>query len=320
MNQHSPHSVKLYAGSQLKRYAFGSGHPFGPDRHDAFFDRAVALGLDRQVEIMQPQSCTQADLARFHSRDYIELLTASSVHGSGFLDCGDTPAFAGIYDAVSYVVGSALAAVEQVMNERARRVFIPISGLHHASRSSAGGFCAASDIGVVIETLREVHAVERIVYVDIDAHHGDGVFYSYESDPDVVFADIHEDGNYLYPGTGHAHEVGKGKAKGTKLNIPVMPGSKDEVFFRSWETLEEFIRSYDPQFVLLQAGADCIKGDPITHLEFTPKVHRHATERLCKYADEYCDGRILAMGGGGYNRSNLANAWCEVVEAMVNTP
>ncbi len=320
MSDHTLKTVKVYAGSDLKHYAFGNGHPFGPDRHDAFFNRAVELGLDKRVEIMRPEICGKADLERFHDRDYIEHLTTSSIHGFGFLDAGDTPAFPGIYEAVSFVVGSSLAAMHQMINGHARRVFIPIAGLHHASRSSAGGFCAASDIGVVIETLREIYAIKRILYVDIDAHHGDGVFYSYETDPDVVIADIHEDGNYLYPGTGHVYESGKGKARGSKLNIPVMPGSADAVFYRSWDALEEFVSTCRPEFIILQAGADCIKGDPITHLEFTPKIHRHATARLCALADKHCNGRILAMGGGGYNRSNLAQAWCEVVQAMIDTP
>ena len=109
------------------------------------------------------------------------------------------------------------------------------------------------------------------------------------------------------------------EAQGTKLNIPVMPGSDDDVFFHSWTALENFVRKFPPQFVILQAGADCIEGDPITHLRFSPQVHKHAAAQLCKLADELCNGRIIAMGGGGYNRENLASAWCEVVQSMLES-
>ena len=133
----------------------------------------------------------------------------------------------------------------------------------------------------------------------------------------MIFADIHEDGRYLYPGTGSSHETGKGMALGTKLNIPLLPGSGDERFFRVWPEVEEFIRFGKPEVIILQAGADSIKGDPITHLSFSPAAHRHATRQLCAIADEFCQGRVIALGGGGYNRGNLALAWNAVIDAML---
>jgi acetoin utilization protein AcuC len=195
-------------------------------------------------------------------------------------------------------------------------VFVPIAGLHHARRDRAAGFCVFNDIGVAIETLRAVHGVRRIAYVDIDAHHGDGVFYSFEEDPDLIFADIHEDGHYLYPGSGFVQETGRGRAQGTKLNIPMPPGADDTAFRRVWPQVEEFVRAGQPEFILLQAGADSIAGDPITHLQFSPQTHGYAAARLVSLADELCLGRLLATGGGGYNRANLAAAWCEVVQAL----
>jgi acetoin utilization protein AcuC len=170
---------------------------------------------------------------------------------------------------------------------------------------------------VIIETLRQVYGIRRIAYVDIDAHHGDGVFYAFESDPDLIFADIHEDGRYLYPGTGFAEETGKGAAAGTKLNLPLDPGSDDTEFDRVWPLVEQHLVNFKPEIVLFQAGADSIAGDPITHMRFTPAAHGKAARRLIKIADEYCQGRIIAMGGGGYNRNNLALGWNEVLKAML---
>lgn len=309
--------VTVYFGDDLSRYGFGNDHPFGPDRIYAFWKQTVEEGLDKQVEIGMPVLCEEEAPTRFHNPDYVERVRRQSESGHGLLDYGDTPAFKGVFEAASFVVGSDLDGVERIMKGGHPRVFVPIAGLHHARRDQAGGFCVFNDAGVVIETLRQRFGIKRVAYVDIDAHHGDGVFYAFEDDPDLIFADIHEDGRFLYPGTGFAEETGRGSAKGTKLNIPVMPGADDNVFFQHWPRVEEFLKAGKPEFILLQAGADSIEGDPITHMAFTPKAHAHAARRLCRIADEFCNGRFIAMGGGGYNRRNLAAGWNEVVRAML---
>jgi acetoin utilization protein AcuC len=310
-------TLRLYYGDALARYGFGAGHPFGPDRLGAFWKECVARGLDRRAQIAAPVQAGEADLLRFHTRDYIERVQRQSQSGEGFLDYGDTPAFPGIYAAAATVVGSTLDAVAHAVSGAAPRAFVPIAGLHHARRDMAAGFCVFNDIGCTIEALRAVHGVQRIAYVDIDAHHGDGVYYAFADDPDLIFADLHEDGRFLYPGTGAADEAGSGAALGTKLNIPMPPGADDAAFRRVWPRVEEFVRAGQPEIILLQAGADSIGGDPLTHLQYTPAVHAQATRRLCTLANELCEGRIIATGGGGYNRANLAAAWCAVVEALL---
>ncbi len=311
--------VGVYIGDGLRSYGYGDGHPFGPDRLDAFWNQAKSDGLSKQVAVLDPKLCEDDALERFHDADYIKFLKQKSRTGVGYLDGGDTPAFEGVFEAASYVVGSDLDALERIMCGELSRVFIPIAGLHHCSRESAAGFCAISDIGVLIETLRNEYGIQRVAYVDIDAHHGDGVFYAYESDPDVIIADLHEDGRFLYPGTGFANESGKAKAEGTKMNVPVMPGSRDDVFYQAWEQMEEFLDSFKPQMIVLQAGADSIEGDPITHMAFTPGAHGHAAKRLCHMAEKHANGRLIALGGGGYNRRNIALGWCEVLKSMIET-
>ena len=305
-----------YYGEALASYGFGRGHPFGPDRLEAFWREMTRQGLDRKTGLGTPVACTEQELALFHTGEYIARVQHQSKTGEGYLDYGDTPAFPGVYEAGAVVVGSVLNGLKKIIAGACQRVFVPIAGLHHARRDSASGFCVFNDIGVLIEALRK-HGIARVAYVDIDAHHGDGVFYSFEDDPDLIFADIHEDGRYLYPGTGAATETGTGKALGTKLNLPMEPGADDAAFHRVWPRVEEFVRAGKPEFIILQAGADSIAGDPITHMHFTPAVHAHATTRLCALADEFCQGRIIATGGGGYNRANLARAWTGVVEAML---
>jgi acetoin utilization protein AcuC len=212
-----------------------------------------------------------------------------------------------------------LDALDRIITGEFRRAFVPIAGLHHARRDSAAGFCVFNDCGVAIETLRKKHGIRRVAYVDIDAHHGDGVFYGFEEDPDLCFVDFHEDGRYLYPGTGASGETGTGAATGTKLNIPMAPGTDDTQFQQYWPQAEQFLEKAQPELILLQCGADSIGGDPITHLCYSPATHAFVTTRLCEMAGRFSHGRLLAMGGGGYNRQNLAEAWCAVVRALVQS-
>lgn len=308
----------LVAGERIARYAFGDGHPFGADRHDAFLREIQAAGLDRRVRMLAPRRATRQELLLFHRPEYVELVEARSVTGDGYLDAGDTPAWKGMFEAASDVVGASLVATEALMSGQARRGFVPIAGLHHAGRGHAAGFCVFNDCGVVIEHLKRAHGLERIAYVDIDAHHGDGVYYAFEDDPALVFADVHEDGRFLYPGTGSADEVGKGAAQSTKLNIPLPPGAGDREFLAVWPAVLAHVERHRPQFVILQCGADSLAGDPITHLAFTEEAHAHAARTLCAIADRFAGGRILGTGGGGYNRRNLARAWTRVLQAFLD--
>ncbi len=309
--------VCVYLGDEQGHYAFGNAHPFGPQRYPAFKQEFDRRNFIEQVQVCIPVLATQEAIERFHTADYITQVKQQSTTGEGFLDYGDTPAFKGVYEAASYVVGSVLDGIKKIMSQQCRRAFVPIAGLHHARRDRAGGFCVFNDCGIAIETLRSQYGIKKIAYVDIDAHHGDGVFYSFEEDPDLVFVDLHEDGNYLYPGTGDVTETGKGKAKGTKLNIPMPPGADDNSFMKVWPQVEKFIRNGQPEFILLQCGVDSIVGDPITHMRYSPKAHAHAAERLCVLADELCTGRLLVMGGGGYNLDNIAQGWNAVVESLI---
>jgi len=309
--------VVLYVGEALGKYGFPNGHPFGPDRQDAFWKEALKQGLDKQVRICDPRVALREEIERFHTGEHVDRVDELSQLGHGSIDYGDTPAYSGVYDASANVVGAALDGLDRVMSGECYRSFQPIGGLHHARRGTAAGFCVFNDCGVVIDTLREKYGVRRVAYVDIDVHHGDGLFYPYEDDPDLIYADIHEDGNYLYPGTGHAFERGKGAAEGVKLNIPMQPGWGDKEFLRAWERVEAHLRAHKPEFIVFQAGADSIAGDPLAHLQYTPAAHAHAAQSLCGLANEMTGGRIMGFGGGGYNWDNLAQAWCAVLSEFI---
>ncbi|HTX23748.1 MAG TPA: acetoin utilization protein AcuC [Steroidobacteraceae bacterium] len=308
--------VAVVTGERLARYGFPEGHPFGVDRHEAFAREFEARGLAARVRALQPCEASYEELLAFHTPAYVDFVRERSQSGQGYLDAGDTPAFRGVYEAAATVVGATLRAAEAIMTGAARRGFVPIAGLHHAARDRAAGFCVFNDCGVAIELLRRRHGLARVGYVDIDAHHGDGVFYAFEEDPGVIFADIHEDGRTLYPGTGAAGETGRGPAAGTKLNIPVPAGADDQTFARVWPAVLAHLSRFEPQLIILQCGADSVRGDPITHLSYSPRAHAQAARDLAELADRMGHGRVLALGGGGYNRENIAHTWCGVIESL----
>jgi len=310
-------------GDELATYHFGEDHPFGPKRYWSFkeeFEKRFEQDgqLDKKISPQSPQRASEKQLTLFHTQEYIKKAIALSEKGEGYLDCGDTPARKEIYDSACFVVGSTLKAIDYIMNHDCCYAFAPIAGLHHATRESAAGFCVFNDCGIAIEYLRKEYNIQRIAYVDIDAHHGDGVFYSFEDDPDLCFVDFHQHGTTLYPGTGFINETGKGKAVGTKLNIPLPPNSTDKMACSLWQNAENFINKFKPEFILLQCGADSLAGDPITQLKLSSEFHAHVTSRLGYLANKHCAGKLLAMGGGGYNLDNIKEAWNDVITELIN--
>lgn len=310
--------INVYMGEALAAYHFGEHHPFGPNRHAAFQQAFENAGLQYKTVVCDPiTDISRLRLEYFHTAGYIEHVITLSKKGNAYLDGGDTPAVKGIYEAASCIAATTLEAGLRIINNQTGPAFIPIGGLHHARRNSAAGFCVFNDIGILIEVLKREYQLTCIAYIDIDAHHGDGVYYAFEYDPAVIFVDIHQDGNSLYPGTGFPEECGKGIAEGTKMNLSLAPSSGNEAFFHLWPKVESFIEQYKPQFIILQAGVDSMANDPITQLMLTQHAHGYATSRLKKMANNFCDGRLLVLGGGGYNLQNIARGWTEVVKNLL---
>ncbi|MBM23488.1 MAG: acetoin utilization protein AcuC [Gammaproteobacteria bacterium] len=313
--------ILVVKDDNIAAYGFGDDHPFGPDRHGAFHRYLSDSGISSLVHLATSEYiAVRADIERFHTNEYIDRVIAHCQLGKGFLDDGDTPAIQGLYESSLAVVGASLFVTAEIISGRFKRAFVPIAGLHHARRNSAGGFCVFNDIGVVIETLRKIHGVNRIAYIDIDAHHGDGVYYSYEEDPNLIFVDVHEDGRFLFPGTGFPEEIGIGLAIGTKKNISLKPGDGDVVFQENWSCIHTFLDDFEPEFFILQCGADSLLGDPITNLALSERSHYLAAQSLTVLAEKHAKGRIIALGGGGYNRDNIGRAWTQVVKAFVDHP
>jgi acetoin utilization protein AcuC len=313
-------TVSIYTGDEIDSYGFGGDHPFCNARIHAFWDEMHIRDLCFQVRLLEPVMASEEQLLLFHSREYIDRVKYHSETGEGLLDQGDTPAYHGVFEDAAHVVGAVVDAVHKAMHGEVRRTFIPTAGLHHSMPDAASGFCVFNDVAVAIRVLEETYGLERIAYVDIDAHHGDGIYYPFEADPRLIFADIHEDGRYLFPNTGFACEIGIGEAEGRKLNLPLLPLSADVEFMAMWDKVEAFIRQWEPQFVIMNCGADGLNDDPLSHLHYSPRAHTRAAESLCRIAEEFAEGRLLAVGGGGYDLHSVGRAWSAVVHALLESP
>ena len=309
-------------GDHLSKYGFGRLHPWNNERIYDFWSKFQQMGLDKSPSclIEEPELALEESILSFHDKDYVNLVKRAGKTGNGYLDKGDTPSFRGIFDASSYVVGSTLKAFDIVIRKKngIEHAFNPIGGLHHSRRTSAAGFCVFNDIAIAILEARRKYGIKKIAYIDIDAHHGDGVYYEFEDDPLLFIADIHEDGKFLYPGTGSEGETGMGNAVGTKLNISLYPNSTDQDFIASFKRVEDFVdNKAKPELIILQCGADSLKQDPLTHLNLTHNSHEYAARKLHSLAHKHSNGRIVALGGGGYNKINIGDAWSAVVKAFI---
>ena len=307
-------SVGVLEGDELLEYSFPPPHPLNAARAEAFWKKLEESRLEWKR--LAPQKASEETIELFHAKEHVKFVQKASEQGLGTLDFGDTPAYKGVYEASQFMVGSTLEAVEKVLAREVDHAFNPVGGLHHARRDASAGFCVFNDIGVAIELLRRRHGLKKIMYVDIDVHHGDGVFYTYEDDPDVFIFDIHEDGRYIYPGTGAASEQGSGKAVGTKVNVPFEPGATDLDVYKQLPKLEKFARSSKPEFIIFQCGADGLASDPIGGLRYTAEAHGAVGALLHRLSHELCEGRLVGLGGGGYDPQNCADAWTTVVASF----
>lgn len=311
--------IGLAYGQELLLYSFPGNHPMNSKRIATFYEKIKNEKIleKKNVVLVKPRFASEEDLMLFHTRAYVSFVKEKSVEGEGLLDDEDTPAFKGVFEAASYVVGTTLKLVDMVMENKIDHGFNPMGGLHHAQRNSAAGFCVFNDAAVALMKLRTYYKLNRVLYFDIDAHHSDGVYYPFEQDSWLYYVDIHEDGRYLYPGTGSKEEKGKGEGYGKKVNIPLKPNSGDEEFLSALSSIESFLREAKPEFIILQAGGDGLEGEPIADLRYSKKAHEETARLLHNLSHEFSNGRLLVLGGGGYNVENTSNAWIAILKILL---
>ena len=268
-------------------------------------------------------------LIHHHVDSEMVMLTAEGVD---FLDSekprlsGPTLARAHIERAATWVAGAAIDATRRILDGEVKRVFIPIAGFHHAHPEEARLYCLYNDPALAL-TVALARLKGHIAYVDIDIHHGDGVYEGFAEEPRVYTVDLHEDPRTLFPHTpevpgvgefwGRREAKGRGAGAGTKLNIPLAPGTTDDQYLALWEEAEDFLRAAKPEFIVFEAGVDGLETDPLSHQRLSTDVIYEVTRRVVAIADEFAQGRLLVLGGGGYEIEGSSKGWTRVVEGLL---
>ncbi|GAF15909.1 LOW QUALITY PROTEIN: NAD-independent protein deacetylase AcuC [Bacillus sp. JCM 19046] len=316
----------LIYGKTEYPYLFHDTHPFHPLRLELTYSLLHEIGALTNQTIIQPQMVSEATLELIHDPQFIEAVqlggqgqlseARAQAHG---LATEDTPAFSHMHEAASYLVGGTIAACDAVLKDGFDHAFHLGGGLHHGFRGRASGFCIYNDSSIAIEYMRRTYGV-KVLYVDTDAHHGDGVQWSFYEDPDVCTLSIHETGRYLFPGTGHVTEKGSGKGYGYSINVPLDAFTEDDSFLEAYEQsfvkLSNFLK---PDVILTQNGVDAHYYDPLSHLRVSSKVFKEIPKLAHQLAHEYCEGKWIAVGGGGYDRWKVVpRAWSFIWLEMTN--
>jgi acetoin utilization protein AcuC len=314
--------VALIWDDRVAGYDFGPGHPLAPIRVELTVDlirRSGLVGAGRdgiQVDEVVPGPYPEDALLRLHREDFVDTVrrlsqdntaTASERYGLGM---GDTPAFQGMHPASLLVCGASREAARQVWEGEADHAFNPAGGLHHAMPDRAAGFCIYNDPAVAIDWLLE-NGAERVCYVDVDVHHGDGVEVMFADDPRVLTISLHESGRFLFPGTGRSADIGGPGALGSAANLPLAPGTTGSLWLEAFDHgVDPLIRAFDPDILVTQLGCDSHVTDPLAHLSLTVDDMAGVYRRLHRLAHEVCDGRWVATGGGGYQLVQVVpRAW-----------
>ena len=312
----------------LAGYDLGTDHPLAPVNRELAIDLIRMYGmLDRDdVTVLPPGTCDEDLIARVHTPAYMAQVRRYSAQPAlahafeagmwGLAAGGDTPAFAGMHEAAVAVCGASVTASMEVWEGRATRVFSAAGGLHHAFANKANGFCIYNDAAVAIQALLDAGA-ERVAYVDVDVHHGDGTQFIFYDDPRVLTCSVHESGRYLFPGTGALDERGVGKGAGTSVNIPLPAYAGDGPYMRAIEdVIVPAVRNFAPDIIVTQDGVDPHHQDPLAHLQVRMATFPRLWRVLHDMADEVTDGRWIALGGGGYNVDVLPRAWALLFAEM----
>jgi len=307
--------IYLYYSDRFQAYNFGPEHPFNPARLMLAYKLIEEQGLvDSKTCRIEAQPASELDLQRVHTLEYIAAVQAEEMELAYGLGSDDTPVFPGIYEASRLLAGSSIDAARRIAAEGCS-AFNLGGGLHHAMPSRASGFCVFDDPALAISVLKD--RFERVLYIDIDGHHGDGVQQIFYEDPDVLTISMHESGLYLFPGTGFIDEMGAGLGLGSSINIPMPMYAGDEEYRRAFEEIvPPLFDWFAPQAVVAQLGVDTHYTDPLTTLNMTLTGYTYLVQRIIDLTAQYAGGRLLALGGGGYNMEGGPVAWTSVLHLM----
>lgn len=310
---------KIFMHSQeLEQFPYPDSSPFKTSRAGKVRQMLLSMGLlgkNDRVEVA-PKRADRHTLLMYHTAAYLE--TLEQINNGGYevemlymgLGTGDCPAFRGVYDYACWAAGATVTAAQCILDGTAHIAFNPSGGYHHAFAERAGGFCYINDVVLGCETL--ARAGKRVVFVDIDVHHCDGVQAAFYDRSDVMTISTHQDGRTLFPGTGFVDDIGEGEGRGYSVNIPLPPGTYDEIYMQAFRAVVlPLLHKFKPDVIVLEVGADTLAGDPLAGLSMTNNSMADVINLLLAFGKP-----ILAVGGGGYNVENTVRAWALVWSAL----
>lgn len=317
-------------------YNLGPGHPLHPVRLALTMELVTAYGVldNPAVSLRAPEPAGDDLLTLVHRPDYLDAVRAASAAGRGTwageawgngLGTADNPVFPGMHEAAALITGGSVLAARRILHGEAQHAVNIGGGLHHAMPARASGFCVYNDPAVAIAWLRAegpAYGIERVAYVDVDVHHGDGVQMAFYDDPQVLTVSLHQHPLTLFPGTGLPTEVGRGAAAGTAVNVALPPGTGDAGWLRAFHAVvPSVLRAFRPQLLVSQCGCDTHHEDPLADLALTIDGQRASYAAMHALAHELCDGRWLVLGGGGYGLVRcVPRAWTHLVAEAAGTP
>jgi acetoin utilization protein AcuC len=314
-------NARLVYSEELTQYDFGPDHPMAPGRVRNTISLARQLGVLDRLEVVPPPEIDLDALRTVHTDDYIEAVRRGLDDARYGLGTTDNPVFPGMHEVSARVAMATLSAAQAVWGGDAVRATNVSGGLHHAMPARTSGFCVYNDLALAITWLLDA-GCERIAYVDVDVHHGDGVQTIFYDDPRVMTVSLHETPTYLFPGTGFPTETGGRGAEGSAVNIALPPGTDDAGWLRAFHAIvPTVIRAHRPSILVTQHGCDSHSHDPLADLNLSLDGQRASYLALAEFADELCDGRWVSTGGGGYSLFDVVpRAWTHLLAIVSGQP
>ena len=311
----------------LLGYRFTATHPMNPVRLELTERLARDLGVFDAPNLTEvsPEIAEDTALAAVHTEEYICAVHAASDSGTASLEHGlgteDTPVFEGIHTGAARIAGGTLHLAQSLVAGTAVRGVNFAGGMHHAGIAKAGGFCVYNDAALAIQHLLDT-GTRKVVYIDVDAHHGDGTQEIFYSDPRVMTISVHQSGTTLYPGTGFPNEIGAGPADGTAVNISLPPGTGDAGFLRAFHAIiPQVVRTFEPEVIVSQHGCDSHADDPLSDLQLSIEGQRQLALDIGHLAEELTENRWIATGGGGYSIHQVVpRAWAHLTAVAAGSP
>ncbi|MBY6410961.1 acetoin utilization protein AcuC [Rhodococcus sp. BP-252] len=311
-------------------YRWSDDHPMNPTRLDLTMSLARSIGVLDGIEPVEPTAASDSELLRIHTPAYIEAVKNAPEKGPSIvhpdavehgLGSDDNPVFRQMHEASAMLAGGTLAAAREIASGRARRAVSIGGGMHHAMPDWASGFCVYNDAAIAISWLLD-NGFDRIAYIDVDAHHGDGVQHAFVADPRVLTVSLHQHPATLWPNTGWSTEVGTGAAEGTSINVPLLPNTGDRLWLRAFHAVVPgAVAAFRPQIIVSQCGVDSHREDPLADLALTVDGQNAAFLAMRDLADKHADGRWIAVGGGGYGLVRVVpRAWTYLIAAALGRP